>query len=190
MQRSFSLVTLLLLPVAAISAGAAPDREVLDLDQDARLRQKVEVHSRAIPLSWVLKSLSERTGVTMRAVGRPGDERLVAFASDTPLAKVMDSIADLYRLEWTRDGKSEPPAYRLQKPPRAAREEQALRDRAIAQVLQRLSDRLRGVAPADGAKGRPETWAPLYPEVLPLLASRGGVMTRDGFLRLPIGKLP
>jgi hypothetical protein len=190
MRRSFSLLLLLVLPVAAACAGGAPETGPLDLKRDPRLTQKVKLEYRAIPVSWVLKSLSEQTGVTMRAIGRAGDERLVAFAPETPLAEVMEHIADLYRLQWNRDGKSDPPRYRLEKSPRTAREEQSLREKAIAQVLQRLSGRLRGEGPPAGAKTRPETWAPLYPEVLPLLATRGGLLTRDGFLRLPIGRLP
>lgn len=190
MGRSFSLLLLLVLPVAAACAGGAPETVAVDPKRDPRLTRRVKLGFRAIPVSWVLKSLSEQTGVTMRAIGRAGDERLVAFAPETPLAEVMDSIADLYRLQWSRDGKSDPPRYRLEKSSRAARDEQSLREKAIAQVLQRLSGRLRGEGPPAGAKTRPETWAPLYREVLPLLASRGGVLTRDGFLRLPIGRLP
>src|SRR5687768_9596591 len=100
MMRSFSLLLLLLLPLAAAWAGGAPETGAIDLKRDPRLTQKVKLDYRAIPVSWVLKSLSEQTGVTMRAAGRAGDERLVAFAPETPLMEVMEHIADLYRLQW------------------------------------------------------------------------------------------
>jgi hypothetical protein len=185
MRRFIPLALVLLcLGPAARAADSAPP---LDPSRDARLARKVRLRAEGIPVAWVLKALGEKTGVSLQATGIAGDERLVAFVPEAPLGEVLECIADLYRLSWSREGNGTRPAYRLQKLPAATKEEQTLRDRAVAQVLERLSERFRRPVPEGG--GREEPWAPVYPELLPILAQRGGVFTRDGYLRLPVASL-
>lgn len=186
----FLLNFAILLCLPPIAAQTRTPASPLNPARDDRLSRKVRLRAEAIPVAWVLEALSERTGVKLQVVGRAGDERLVAFVPEAPLAEVLERIADLYRLTWTRVGKGERPTYRLQRTPAAARAEQALRDRALAQVLQRLSGRFQGAAPPEEARGRDEMWRSVYPDLLPLLARRGETLTRQGYIRLPIGALP
>src|SRR5687767_6716165 len=83
-------------------AGTGPARGASPLDSawDRRLEKKVRLRAEGIPLSRVLPALGEKTGVRLTVAERVGDERLVAFVPEAPLAEVMRSIADLYRLDW------------------------------------------------------------------------------------------
>lgn len=182
------LAALLTLP--ALAEPPRPASSPLDPARDPRLARKVSLRAEGIPVAWVLKALKGHTGVSVQALGTAGDERLVAFVPEAPVGEVLERIADLYRLTWTREGTGDRATYRLQKRLSDAREEQALRDRAIRQVLERLSGRLRGLPPPEESKSRIEPWTPVYPELLPLLARRGDTLPREGYIRLPIEALP
>src|SRR3712207_5253631 len=82
----------LLLPASALPGGAPAS--AVDPRQDARLARRLTLRSEGIPVRWVLKRLSIETRVGLEVAGTAGDERLVAFVPDAPLAEVMLAIAD------------------------------------------------------------------------------------------------
>lgn len=186
----------LLLPLAAAALVAVSARaanrplSVLDPALDPRLARKVRLHAEGIPLRSVVEALEKETGISLRVEGAPGDERLVAFVPDAPVSEVLTRIADLYRLTWQREpGKDA--AYRLVKPPRAAREEQSLRERSLRGLLSRLGERLRNPRlPLDRPSRRPEVWQPVYPALFPIILARGDELIREGYAYVRLGALP
>lgn len=182
-----ALLTLLLagLTPAPAQPARAPAPPI-DPTRDARLAQRVQLRAEAIPVSWVLRRLSEVTGVGLETAGATGDERLVAFVPDAPLSEALLAVADLYRLSWMRTGSAERPKYRLYKTDRAAREEQVLRDRALRELVDRMLATLRN----PGAPENSASWVPVYPHLFPLVASRRDELLREGYLSLRVGELP
>jgi hypothetical protein len=191
----FSGVPTLLLIVSVMCgspAASVPSPRIassaVDAARDARLARRVRLRAEAIPLGKVLRALADETGVRMNVAGTAGDERLVAFVPGTSLAEVMLAIADLYRLSWIRSGSAERPSYQLLKLPALAREEQALRERSVRQLLARLGEKLR--SPERPAGERPDPWAPVFPLVMPLLMARSDDLQRDGHVYLSVAALP
>src|SRR5687767_7231440 len=89
------LLSLVLLSVwpATVQASRA-DRPAIDPQRDPRLTQRVRVRAEGIPVRWILQALAEQTTVQLDVAGTAGDERLVAFVPEAPLAEVMERIAD------------------------------------------------------------------------------------------------
>lgn len=187
MPRWLASLALLLAAAASLSAAPKPP-SALDPQRDPRLAQRVRLRSEAIPVRQVVEALKRRTGLDLRVDGAAADERLVAFVPGAAVAEVLESIADLYRLTWQREGEA---GYRLVKPLGRAREEQALRERALRGVLARLAARLRDPdLPLDRPSGRPEAWRPVYPALFPIVLARGEELVREGYAYLPIGAIP
>lgn len=175
------------LPVAAHSAR--PDQAAVDPERDPRLAQRVRVRADGIPVRWVLKALAGKTSVPLDAAGIAGDERLVAFVPEAPLAEVMKEIADLYRLTWSREERGGRLRYLLQKPARLANEERTLREQAFRQVMQRLGAQIR--RPQDPDAGTPpESWTTVVPFLAPIVEARAVDILHDGYLYQPIATLP
>jgi hypothetical protein len=174
-------------PAAGARSGR-PAPSAVDAGRDDRLAARVRLRAEAIPLRKVLRGLAEETGVRLNVAGAAGDERLVAFVPDDSLAEVMLAVADLYRLSWIRSGSAERPSYQLLKLPAMAREEQALRDQSVRQLLAQLGEQLR--APSPPAGEQPSPWAPIYPHVMPLLMARSGDLQRNGHVYLSVAALP
>jgi hypothetical protein len=170
---------------AGSGAGAAPDER-----RDGRLAQRITVRSEGIPISRVLHRLTEKTGVRLRATGRAGNERLVAFVPGAPLSEVMRSIADLHRLTWVREGSREQPWYTLMKLPTREREEQGLRDRALRELLDAFSRALQSPGSEVSGARRHRDWGPALPLALPLVAARSGELLREGHVSIRIDSLP
>ncbi|MFN3648702.1 MAG: hypothetical protein ACK47B_03895 [Armatimonadota bacterium] len=191
-----AVLQLLTLGTAAVSSRGLPAQpepvgnEPLSSERDPRLGRRLSLASEGIPLARVLEALSAETGVTLRFAGRAGDERLVAFVPQATLAEVLSSIAELYRCEWVRVG-GDRPSYRLQKPPLRERDEARLRHRALEEIVATLGRVLRNPRDAEGLRFKPrEQWLPLYPELAPILLTRGAELVRVGFLYLPMAELP
>src|SRR5947208_1203863 len=105
MRGPVSRIALALAAVLGAAAAGAPPRapaSVVDAKRDPRLAQRLLLRSQGLPLTHVFRRLSAKTGVTLNANGRPGDERLVAFAPDASLAEIMQAVEDLYRLHWQK----------------------------------------------------------------------------------------
>src|SRR5207244_13439703 len=71
------------------------------------------------------------------------------------------------------------------------REEQALRDRAVRQLMDRLASRLsdpRRVGP--DLSGMFAAWSSLYPELMPVIAAHREELRREGWVCVPIAALP
>ncbi len=191
-----SLPLLLALALSSVSGAGAGQQTstttgALDPKQDTRLATRVRVQSEGIPLRTLLGRLSDRTGVRLEVTGTAADERVIAFVPSAPLAEVLDHLADLYRLSWSGDRK----IYRLRKSPAAAREEQALRNRAFRQVTGLLQERLGNPAAAvrEDARergGQPSVWAPLFPQVFPLLAPGIGRIPLEGHYYVDLAGAP
>src|SRR5437870_9488332 len=98
---------------AAHARSAKGASSAVDAARDPRLAARVRLRAEAIPLRHVLRALAGETGVRLSVAGSVGDERLVAFVPDAPLAEVMLAVADLYRLSWSRGGNAERPSYQL-----------------------------------------------------------------------------
>jgi hypothetical protein len=150
----------------------------------------VKLRAEAIPVSWVLRRLTEATGVSLEAASPAGDERLVAFVPEAPLAEVLLAVADLHRLEWVKTGGGDRPKYRLYKPDRMAREEQLLRNRALRDLLDRMMALLRKPPAGDPSMPSGAKWSLLYPDLLPILGARRDQIAREGYLYLPLSALP
>lgn len=117
---------------------------------------------------------------------RPGRGSLVAFVQDAPLREVLADIASLYRLDWSR-GQGARPAYRLYRRPSVEREEKALRERAVRDVLTQLAARFR--RPSDD-EHHDKAWSFLFPQLLPVFEARVPELTREGFAYIPVPGLP
>jgi len=184
--------------VSSVAAAALPEAAALgapergsgiDASRDSRLARQVRLRSDGIPVSRVLRELSAATGVRLDAPGRVGDERLVAFVPASSLAEIMTAVAELFRLEWLREG-AERPSYRLFKPLATAREEAQLREQALQAMLatvQRLIQEPESRFPrtylADG-----ELKATL-PDVLPLVAANQKLLLQEGYVYIPVARL-
>jgi hypothetical protein len=183
------LISLLLYPVPAANAWSGKSAPPpIDATQDARLAAHVRLRAEAIPLRRVLQALADETGVRLDIAGSAGDERLVTFVPDAPLADVLLAVADLYRLTWSRSGRGERARYQLVKTPTMMQEERDMRERALRQLLVRLGEKLR--SPQRPAGERPDPWAGVYPAVVPLLQEHSADLLRDGYAYLPIAALP
>jgi hypothetical protein len=186
---------LLLIGLLAGTVSAAPTRpkdrpaSAVDTARDARLAARVRLRSEAIPVRRVLRALADETGVRLDVAGAAGDERLVAFVPEGSLAEVMQAVADLYRLAWTRGGSPERPSYQLLKTPAMAREEQERRQQAMQQLLAGLAAKLRE-PPRPAAEERPDPLAAVYPLILPLITARSQALMREGFIYIPVASLP
>jgi hypothetical protein len=193
------VVRCLLLALVLFAAGSAvvqasrPDRPAIDPQRDPRLTQRVRVRAEGIPVRWILQALAEKTAVRLDVAGTAGDERLVAFVPEAPLAEVMERIADLYRLTWTHEQRGSRHRYRLQKPVRLATEERTLREQAFRQLMERLAAQLRTPQEPDGGAGHadePGSWSSVFPLLAPLIQARAAVLLREGYLYLPVASLP
>lgn len=181
----------LMIAVAAVFISSASDVTAADLHHDQRLEQRINLRAEAIPVREVVRELSRVTGVPLRADGRTGDERLVAFAPSTRAVEVLDAIADLYRLEWTHqeiDGRN---GYRLVALPARLREEQNWRQRSIDRLLEHLSQ-ASGSGPTGGRTGEAPAspWAPSYRDLLPVISRSRNDILRTGYLQVPVRSLP
>jgi hypothetical protein len=187
MQRRLVLI-LALLCACVLPAAAHEPASALDPARDPRLARRVRLRAEGMPFSRVLAAVAAETGVRLEVAGRVGDERLVAFVPDAPLAEVLGSIADLYRCTWTRAGNT----YRLEKPAKWVREEQRLREDALKQVLARFADHLRdpAAAPVGHPRDQPELWRALYRELFPILESGSDELLREGYLYRRVGAIP
>jgi hypothetical protein len=174
-----------LLSCASVSGGDSDAAAAIDPRRDARLAQRVTLHSDGVPAALVLERLAVETGVRMTAAGPAGDERLIAIVPDAPLAAVMGAIADLYRLEWSRTG-GDRPIYRLQKLPSVAREEARLRQRCLDQALGEIARRLDEPYP----RSRDMEFAPIREATVALLREWEPLLLRERFLHLPLPALP
>lgn len=177
------LVSLASSPVAARASMA----NALDADRDPRLAQPVLLRSAGIPLSYVIQRLSKQTGVLLTTSGPCADERLVAFVPRAPLAEVMRSVADLYRLCWTCST-SEPPAYRLGQTPAAVHEAAALREQHLRQALDRAGQTVEQQEQQPDP-GRSEPARALSRFALRLVKSHWSRLLRDGVVTLPVASL-
>ncbi len=189
-RTALAAIGLFATPSVAV-AVPNPGPAALDVHQDPRLATQVRLESRGIPVSRVLARVERATGLELSASGRVGDERLVAFVPGSPVKDVLERVADLYRVRWVRERRGDRYRYRLEKPAAWAQEEQALRLRALREVLAQLARSLRQPDQvAEGKAGRPQVWKPLYPEVLPFLAAREPELLREGYLYLSVTSLP
>jgi hypothetical protein len=160
-----------------------------DLKRDPALARRIRLRSEGMPVSRVLRAVSEAAGVRLSVSGRAGDERLIAFVPEAPVADVMRSIAELYRLEWLREG-GERPTYRLIKQLGVAHEESLLRERSLRGAVDYLQRRIRAGEPTEEElKYSEPEYLRALPLVAPLLTANLGALLRDGYVYLPISRL-
>ena len=67
---------------------------------DARLQQTVAIHAEGIPVGELLKLLSEKTGVSLKADRYVADDKIIAFSPARPLRETLNAIAALYNDVW------------------------------------------------------------------------------------------
>lgn len=182
---------------SAPAQAAAPDNvAVVDVRRDPRLARKLVLRAEAVPVVHVLRRLTEQTGVTLTVRGPAGDERLIAFTHESSLAEIMHSIADLYRLQWTR-GAGEKPAYALSKRPAEAAQERELKRAAFRRILERVHGAIAAAqnpeVPATVRKAHQESWRRsmgLRAAAFRQVAARWDELLRESYLEVPIPSLP
>jgi hypothetical protein len=189
--RVREFLTAAALLITAARAAAAPPPRPPELGGDPRLEQRVSLRADRVPVGVVLAQLSAETGVRMSAVGRPADERLIAFVPESPLAEVMGSIAELYRLRWSRTTGVRP-IYRLQKPPSTVREEQARREEALTAAFEALTRELEAAdaKPGEGPPALLRQQARLRQFGLQHVRRHWGRLLEEGYVGLPLVSLP
>ncbi len=185
------LVFLTLVSLARAGSTAPAASDILDPKADPRLERHVLLRSEGVPVAHVLRRLGEKSGVVLTAPGQPGDERLIAFVADAPVAEIMRSIAELYRLRWVRGGTADRPTYQLLKPIAAQREEAALKQRALDAALAEVDRQLR--EPNRNAPTHRDTdghFTALRVTAAEIIRGNWDRLAADGHLELPVSELP
>jgi hypothetical protein len=134
-------------PVRAVSMTAsAAERSIPTppiLAQDPRLDKPVTLRLRKCPLSTVTAALGGQIGVTLTASPEVADEPAIVYATAQPAKQVMQHLALLFNYRWRRHGKSGEPGYELYQDVKSRQEEEALRQREVAQALEALRQAIR-----------------------------------------------
>lgn len=170
---------------------------------DRSLQCRVTVTAKGVPLRHVVKKLSAVAGVPLSVSGRAGDERTIAFAREAPLHEVMGSLAELYRLQWSRKGTGAATRYVLAKSPESAREEADARTRSFGAAhagwVDQAVDARNPARPERSLKFR---WPGLPPilldagikecqaRILPRAAAELPRLVREGVISQPLALWP
>lgn len=187
----FYAAALLALVPLTLCRAAVPESRALDVGRDPRLGRRITIRCEDTPISGVLRRIQDQTGIFLRAEGRAGDERLVAYVPGSPLHEVMTSLADLHRLRWRRGETAGKPSYTLYKDRVEAQQEAALRKQGIRQALEEIKGQL------EAKRQMPPRTAPRFAdaaavqqaflEMIPGLWDR---LLQEGFLSLPVRSMP
>jgi hypothetical protein len=136
----------LFLPAPATALPKEPFRD------DARLRQKVTVRVRGMPIGQLLQRLAVALGVHLSAEGEDlNDQKINLFARDLTGAEVLDAIANLLNSEgpkghwWERSGRAPNRRYRLVRDLASRQWEVRRAAEAEARLVSLLGDRLRAL---------------------------------------------
>jgi hypothetical protein len=95
--------------------GLAAGAKWLD-GTDPRLLLPVQLQARQLAVPEVLRSITDQTGVLLKAEGEAADLRITAFVSRTPLSAFMTRLGTLLHLTWRRTGQNEQSSYALYPP--------------------------------------------------------------------------
>jgi hypothetical protein len=120
------------LVLVALSArvSAAAQEASAYAAEDPRLERRIDVRCNCLSLPDFAETLSEQTGVSVRAAENLADDLLVLSCSNEPLAEVMRRVADHFGFSWARTGEAPSYVYTLTQTQAArAVEERARRDR-------------------------------------------------------------
>lgn len=127
---------LVLLPAAG-SPAVAP---AASLDPgDARLDPRVTLRLSRVPLAAVLAELGRQTRVTLGVDPELAGEPVLVQVSGQPAREVLNHLAKLLDLQWTRSGERGRYSYLLSPTRESRAREMGLRDRDWRQALQALA---------------------------------------------------
>jgi hypothetical protein len=134
-------------PALAVSMTAAaaerPNAVAAILQQDSRLDKPVTLRLRKSPLSTVTAELGRQAGVALTTAPEVADEPAIVYVNTQPAKQVMQHLAVLFNYRWRRHGKSGEPSYELYQDVKSRQEEEALRQREVAQALEGLQRAIR-----------------------------------------------
>lgn len=120
MCRRLSVLFLTAAILASVLPGGAAVSDPVDPQADARLAKAHTFFFPPTPLGELLQTVSQQTGVSLRAERSAAQHRVILVVHDKPLHETLNKLADAFGYTWRRvEKKNSPPEYMLYQPAQA-----------------------------------------------------------------------